>query len=392
MKSSSGRPVYFLAFMISFMVCLSGCTPHFKLKSLRADLVELKSQRLSSTDLAGYKDLRGVIHVHSYISHDSQGTREEIIHAAKQTRLNFIIMTDHDTPSIFTEGMQGWYEDVLVIRGMEMIKGCHGSADRCASLLGIGLKSYFDHRSLTFQQVLDEVRRQGGLAFVAHPRGWQDWSLEGITGVEIYDILDDVMDKKWKFPKLFFDVLYSYGRYPEEVFISIQDHPSWHLRKWDQLSQSQRVVGIAGNDAHQNVKVMGYQLDPYPLSFKFVTTHVMAPELNEDSILSALKSGHAYISFDLLSDATGFLFTVLGGGTSGILGDEIKFIEEQVLTVQVPTPGLIVLVKDGHRFRQCLCSRFSVPAAGPGVYRVEVFLKIQDRWRPWILSNSIYLR
>ncbi len=392
MRNSNCRPAYFLFFIISIVLCLSGCTPHFKLKSLRADLVELKSQRLSTTGLEGYKDLRGVIHVHSYISHDSEGTHEEIIRAAKQAKLDFIIMTDHDTPHIFTEGIQGWYEDILVIRGMEMIKGCHGAADRCTSLLGIGLKNYFDHRSLTFQQVLDEVRRQGGLAFVAHPRGWRDWSLEGIAGIEIYDVLDDVMDRKWKFPKFFFDILYSYGRYPEEIFLSIQDYPVWHLRKWDQLSQSQRVVGIAGNDAHQNVKVMGRQLDPYPLSFRFVATHVLTPELNEDSILSALKAGHAYVAFDLLADATGFLFTVSGGKNSGMLGDEVGSTGEQVLTVQVPTPGLVVLVKDGQQFRQCLCSKFSVPAAGPGVYRVEVFLKIQDRWRPWIFSNPIYIR
>jgi len=392
MRNSNCRPAYFLLFMISVLICLSGCTPHFKLKSLRADLVDLKSQRLSSTGLEGYKDLRGVIHVHSNISHDSKGTREEIIRAAKQAKLDFIIVTDHDTPSIFTEGMQGRYEDILVIRGMEMIKGCHGAADRCASLLGIGLKSYFDHRPLTFQQVLDEVRRQGGLAFVAHPRGWQDWSLVGMTGIEIYDVLDDVMDKKWKFPKFFFDILYSYGKYSEETFLSIQDYPAWHLKKWDQLSRSQRIVGIAGNDAHQNVRVMGRQLDPYPLSFRYVATHVLAPELNEESILSALKTGHAYVAFDLLSDATGFLFTVSGDGHPGMMGDEVEFTGGWVLTVQLPTPGLVVLVKDGQPFRQCVCTTFSVPAAGPGVYRVEVSLRIQDRWRPWIFSNPIYLR
>ncbi|MGH7274432.1 MAG: PHP domain-containing protein, partial [Nitrospiria bacterium] len=126
--------------------------------------------------LEGYKDLRGAIHVHSYISHDSRGTPEEIIQGAKETDLDFIVMTDHDSPRIFKEGMQGRYEGVLVIRGMEVIKGCRGTADMCASVLAIGLANYFDHRPLTFQQVLDEVNGQGGIAFVAHPRGWQDWS------------------------------------------------------------------------------------------------------------------------------------------------------------------------------------------------------------------------
>jgi hypothetical protein len=275
---------------------------------------------------------------------------------------------------------------------MEMIKGCRGTADLCASLLAIGIGEYFDHRLLTFQQVLDEVHRQGGLAFVAHPKGWQDWSLKGITGMEIYDVLDDVMDKKWKFPKYFFDVLYSYQKYPQETFLSIQDHPAWHLRKWDQLTQTQRMVGIAGNDAHQNVKVLGRQLDPYALSFRFVTTHVLAPQLDEAQILSALKAGHAYVAFDLLSDATGFLFTLSEGSNRVIMGDERVFKLGQVLTTQLPVPALIVLIKDGKQFRRCICSKFSVPVEEPGVYRAEVLLQIQNRWRPWIFSNPITIR
>jgi hypothetical protein len=381
-----------LLFGLTFLMALAGCTPHYKLQSLKMELAEVQAQRLPMTGLEEFQDFRGAIHVHSYISHDSLGSPEEIIQAAKEAGLNFIVMTDHDTSRIFEEGMEGWQENILVIRGMEMIKGCHGTADLCTSLLAIGIHEYLDHRPLTFQQVLEDVHRQGGLAFVAHPKGWQDWSLEAITGMEIYDVLDDVMDKKWKFPKFFFDVLYSYRKYPQEVFLSIQDYPAWHLQKWDQINRTQRMVGIAGNDAHQNVKVLGKQLDPYSLSFRFVTTHVLADKLDEAGILSALKEGHAYVAFDLFSDATGFLFTLSEGSHRIIMGDERVFRYGQVLTAQLPVPGLIVLMKDGQEYRRCLCSRYSVPLEGPGVYRTEVFLKIQNRWRPWIFSNPIYIR
>ncbi|MGH7273877.1 MAG: hypothetical protein ACREIQ_05465, partial [Nitrospiria bacterium] len=224
------------------------------------------------------------------------------------------------------------------------------------------------------------------------PKGWQNWSLSGITGMEIYDVLDDVMDKKWKFPKYFFDILYSYRQYSAETFLSIQDRPTWHLQKWDQLTQAQRIVGFAGNDAHQNVRVMGRLLDPYPLSFRFVTTHILAPQLDEASVLSALKGGHAYIAFDMLSDATGFLFDISNAGNQAMMGDELSFAPGQVLKTRLPTPGLIVLIKDGQQFRQCYCLQYSIPLEGPGVYRAEAFLHIQDRWRPWIFSNPIYVR
>jgi hypothetical protein len=32
------------------------------------------------------------------------------------------------------------------------------------------------------------------------------------------------------------------------------------------------------------------------------------------------------------------------------------------------------------------------PADGPGVYRVEAWLKLADEERPWIYSNPIYVR
>jgi len=28
----------------------------------------------------------------------------------------------------------------------------------------------------------------------------------------------------------------------------------------------------------------------------------------------------------------------------------------------------------------------------PGVYRIEVSLRVVDRWLPWIFSNPIYVR
>jgi hypothetical protein len=137
---------------------------------------------------------------------------------------------------------------------------------------------------------------------------------------------------------------------------------------------------------------MGRLLDPYPLSFRFVTTHVLAHQLDEASVLAALKGGHAYVAFDLLSDATGFLFSASGGALQAVMGDEIVFSPGQVLKTRLPTPGLIVLTKDGQQFRQCYCSQYSIPLEGPGVYRAEVFLHIQNRWRPWIFSNPIYVR
>ena len=94
---------FLLLFMLLFMLLpsLPACTPHYQLKALRAELDSFSSQRSPVIDLKGYQDLRGAIHVHSHLSHDSGGTAEEILQGAREAGLDYVILTDHDTPRIF---------------------------------------------------------------------------------------------------------------------------------------------------------------------------------------------------------------------------------------------------------------------------------------------------
>ena len=66
--------------------------------------------------------------------------------------------------------------------------------------------------------------------------------------------------------------------------------------------------------------------------------------------------------------------------------------EGLVFEVHSPIPGSLLLLRDGipvHREEGRLL-RHAVERSG--VYRVEVSLKVVDRWRPWIFANPIYLR
>lgn len=213
-----------------------------------------------------------------------------------------------------------------------------------------------------------------------------------IDGMEVYDILDDAVDKKWKNPKWFFDVLYSYGRYRDEVFLSILDPPVTGLRKWDSLTRTRRVTGIAGNDSHQNQRYLGILLDPYDLTLKFVRTHVLAPHLDEEELIRALLAGHAYFSFDILADATDFGFWAEGREMVGIMGDEVPLTEGLRLRVQAPLPGRIRILRDEDLIHLAEGAELTLPVVQAGVYRVEVFLDVRWRRWPWIYSNLIYIR
>lgn len=372
--------------LILLVSLLSSCYPVGSFEEIRRSIQALPSQRLAWPLNEGYQDVRGAIHVHSFLSHDSKGRPEEILQAADEARLQFLIMTDHSNPKIFDEGMAGWQHSILVIRGMEIIK-------EEVSLLGIGMKEYIDHRDMPLQTVINKIKAQGALVFAAHPRTYNKWErLTGLDGMEIYDIYDDVTDHKTRYFRYLFDILFAYNRYPDEVFLSILDRPEKELASWDRKTQSTKMVAIGGNDAHQNVRLFGRQLDPYSRSLHFVNSHLFVVKLDETSILNALLQGRGYVSFDILADPTGFLFGAQDEKKFWLMGEEVSFKEGIKIVAHSPLAGEARLIKDGKVIYKAQGTRLEFIPLVPGVYRVEWYLHLSNRWWPWIFSNPIYLK
>jgi len=364
---------------------LSSCQSTASLKSLRESIHSLPQERIHWSPPPGYQDIKGAIHIHSYLSHDSEGRPEEIIDGAITADLDFIIMTDHSHPLIFKEGMSGLHRGILVIQGMEIRRDD-------LSLLGIGMKHHIHHEILSPQEIVDQLRAEGALVFSAHPAGEPGWqALTGLTGMEIYDIYDDATDNKYRYPGYFFDILFSFNNYPDEVFLSILDRPEKELALWDSKTQFTKLVGIAGNDAHRNIRLFGRQIDPYERSLRFVATHLYVPALNEDAILKSLAEGKAYISFDILADATGFLFGIMDEERLWLMGEEVPYRKGMRIVAHSPLKGKAHLIRNGKLIHQAEGRELTfVPEKG-GVYRVEWFLYLRGKWWPWIFSNPVYL-
>lgn len=353
-------------------------------RRLRDSLERLQLGRTALPALPGLLDLKGVIHVHSRLSHDSHGDPDEILQAARQAGLQFLMTTDHNTHRIFTEGLQGRFDDLQIIRGAEMIKDGQ-------TILAVNLREFIDGHRMSIHEAVREIKAQGGLAFVGHPWRFREWGVEDIDGVEIYDIADAAYAQAWKAPWLALEMLSSWKDYPEEVLLSLLSRPSHHLSTWDGLLKTRKLVGIAGNDAHQNVKFLGMQLDAYGLDFRYVQTHLLAGDTGERALLETLKAGHAYVSFSLLADATGFRFFAERDGLAGIMGDSVSYAPGMNLVMQSPLAGSIRLFRNGDVVGQVNASRLDHPVAGPGVYRGEVCLEVEGTEYPWILTNPIYI-
>jgi hypothetical protein len=117
--------------------------------------------------------------------------------------------------------------------------------------------------------------------------------------------------------------------------------------------------------------------------------------LDTISLLSALRSGHAYVAFDILCDATGFRFTAEGGGRTVLMGEIIVLADDGLrLRATAPVESRLVLIKDGIKFAEVTARQHEWVVTQPGVYRIECYLPQLGApldQKPWIISNPIYV-
>ena len=172
----------------------------------------------------------------------------------------------------------------------------------------------------------------------------------------------------------------------------------------------------AGADAHSNKgyyliaddegnRHLGVKIDPYETVFRLVRMHILletGTPLTRESIIEALRKGHAFVGFDVLGDTSGFGFTA-GQSQAGrlrsderVMGDEIELGGSVRLSAVSPMPARFVLLRDGEKISEFAdASEIAANVTEPGTYRVEVYLdKLGPPFdaAPWIMSNPIYVR
>ncbi|HJR08020.1 MAG TPA: CehA/McbA family metallohydrolase [Pyrinomonadaceae bacterium] len=406
--------------LLVFFVALLTQTPfiyrRYQLGRLNAKIQELNSARTPDADPV-YADYKGAIHVHSFLGGHSAGTFAEIERAAQQNGLAFVVMTEHpsgdyDTRALTLRGVRG---GVLFVQGSETSES---DANRLLTFGGTAATAV-DTTTATgdaatissIQENINRAKAAGGLVFIAHPETFRSWrEVSGFDGMEIYNLHADAAHINRV--KLFFDGLWSYRSYPHLLWTRFSQNPDDNLRRFDQLTarEGRKVVAIAGNDAHANIGVsfkdlsghtlFEIKLDPYERSFQVVRTHVLVERvqpLNEENLLDALARGHAYVSFDILCDASGFRFSAGDGAEQKLMGDEITRSGAGVrLHVETPVRSRIVIVRNGQAVSESQESvRHEWTATEAGVYRVVCYLPQLPApldAKPWIISNPIYVR
>lgn len=403
-----------------------------KLEAVNKEVKALNGRRRELARPGPYTEFRANVHVHSKLSHDSQGTIEEIIAAAKATGTRILMFTEHpaDHYDFFKDGHQGSKDGVLLIPGAET-KG----------FLVFPTQSLRGVNTGAAQEFADLVRSRRGLIFLSHLEERMDWEIRGLTGVEIYNTHADFKDEKNLIaalhnPLWILRMVDLFRRYPQEAFSSLQDYPAEYLKRWDQLCKKAPHTGIAANDSHQNVGLiirlveggkarfedaLGKKLievdaaavpalqplrqdkkpgdvlfqlrvDPYENSLRHVGTHLLLKELSPEAVWEGLAAGRAFVAFDWLADSRGFDFIVRSASRRFEMGSRVTFENGLNLNAQAPIPVHWKIIRNGHMVSGATGRAIEIAVAEPGNYRVEAWLKIAGDNMIWILSNPIYIR
>jgi acetyl esterase/lipase len=315
-----------------------------------------------------YFDYRAVLHVHAEDSAHTRGTRLQALAGAKAAGVQVVMFTDHRGPKPDT--WRGLRDGVLFIPGSE------------------------DDHLLRFPSPGDDLR------FLSHLEETPEPATDGFAGMEIYNRHTDAKDEK-EFDEYFKRALQDPAewaqlvdkqkKYPDEVFAAQADYWPSIFAIWDRELAKRPFAGIAANDAHQNQIYQNITFDPYEVSFRDVSTHILARELTEPAIREALRAGRTYVAHDWLCDPAGFTFVAANNLGVYAIGDQVPMTTNTRIVARVPVIAKLKLMHNGVVVAEANAAELNFTPKETGAYRLEAWLPADGEERPWIYSGAIYL-
>ncbi|MBL7968384.1 MAG: PHP domain-containing protein [Prolixibacteraceae bacterium] len=394
---------------------------------LEKQVNEFQKLRKETPNLTHLNVFRGVLHAHSFWSHDSEGTLFDLIPAAKNAGLEFIFLTDHPHGNIDTipRGYHGNYQGILIESGSEK------QGFDCWPL-----DSVIIDWKLNKDSIAKKIVSNGGIIFYAHTEEPHNWSNPDYQGMEIYNFHTDTKDESLA-PHIL-NFLVNGSKYRSWALREMFDEQTTILARWDSLNVERKIVGFSAVDTHENqnfrarylkdgrvewvgpnanvidtmeVKwwnkwlysqpdpngwIFKFMVDTYQEGFNYITNYVLADTLSIPSLAEHLKKGHLYTAFKSLGDAKGFMYYAQSSTDSltAIMGDSVRINQVKTLNAVSPLPGQFRLIHDGKTVKISSTSDYQFSVGQPlkkGAYRIEIHVQLNGKYVPWLYSNPIYV-
>jgi hypothetical protein len=330
-------------------------------------------------------EVRGAWHVHTTRS-DGRGTLDEVVRAAREAGLQFVVIADHNT---IAPEEQGYRDGVLVVQATE-------ASTRFGHVVALGVPRALDAGERDGDP-LGAIARLGGEAILAHPlhprRPFSGWGTGAWRGFEL--VSNDTSWHEVVAGRAFGKVLTAAAELPWDrarAVLTLGDDLSNERTRFDRELVAARAperrrparVILCSADAH------GYP--SYRAAFEAFSMHVpvtLSGDAAADAraVSAALLDGRAACVFDGVApagsvrlaraadpgalelalrapDLSGARFTLLRDGVP--VGDGETPVQAGAAVVRLPCGG-------------------PGPTCGPGDYRVEA----TRAGRPWIFTNPL---
>ena len=351
------------------------------------------------------RGVRGVIHVHTTRS-DGTGSVEEVTRATAAAGLQFVIITDHGDGTREPD-LPDYRNGVLYIDAVEI-------STRNGHVVALGLPKAPYPLAGEGRDVVDDIHRLGGFAIAAHPGSgkpelqWTDWDAP-VDGIEWLNADSEWRDERpWTLAR----ALVTYPFRPPQALPLLLDRPGPVIRRWDELSQQRRLVGIAAVDAHARVGIrsLGEPYDSagslhfpsYANSFREISIAVPEVRLIGNAaadarvVLNGVRAGALYSTIDALAGPAALRVAASSGSQTAAMGDVLPLDGPVHLRVdaQAPRDAQITLFRNGAPVATGQGVRLEHDApAEAAIYRVEVTLPGAPGSPvvPWMVANPIYV-
>ncbi|GAB4435916.1 MAG: CehA/McbA family metallohydrolase [Chloroflexi bacterium OHK40] len=338
----------------------------------------------------------GAIHIHTSFS-DGSGSFPEVIAAARDAGLRWIIVTDHDT--LAGQSFAGWHDGLLVVVGHEITPPRN-------HFLALNTGSVVPN-SLAPQDFVDEVYARGGFGIIAHPDErvrnsfkeiyrWDDWTIDGPreragrpVGLELWNLMSDWgehLTPRNRYLHFFVPALGLSGPTPATL--------AW----WDRLNMvGRRTFGVGGVDVHAFKHWLPWgvaEVFPYRWMFGTLTNYLLLDRpLHEDDtqathqVYGALAAGRSYFANRLDGDAPAILFEARRGDERYGIGDTASIAGGPLLIeADVGRDAFVRLIADGEVLTSGV-GRLRQSVDEGAVYRLEAYIG----GKAWLFTNPIYV-
>jgi len=330
-------------------------------------------------------ELRGAWHLHTTRS-DGRGSLDEVLQAAREAGLQFLVVTDHN---VITPAEAGWHDGVLVIEA-------HEASTRLGHIVAPGAPRALDAAEREGRP-LQAIEALGGQAVLAHPfharRPFRGWGQGPWRGLEV--VSNDAAFGEVVAGRAFGRALEALATLPfdgAQAVVALVPPPGRELAMLDEAlaetppgplrPDGQRAPGrvlLCSADAH------GYP--SYRAAFEAFSMHVPVAPTGDGAadgraVLAALLDGRAACVFDAVAPAFRVALARDADGTMRLTAAAATIDPAEARLVRLgPGAGREPRAEsraDGLRFT---CDG----GCGPGTYRAEV----RRGGRPWILTNPV---